>query len=81
MNQGKPQCWVIPKRPLHLLLGYTEAGMVLYALIAVRGNLTSQWATRLHDVLGVWGMVAWAAVGAGLLVAWYGGVNPGRLNP
>ena len=42
MNQVKTQCCVIPKRPLHLLLGYIGAGMVLYALLAVVGDLTSR---------------------------------------
>ena len=54
--------------------------MVLYALLAVVMNLIPWWYTELQETLGIWGLVAWATVGAGLLVAWYGGVIPGRLN-
>ena len=81
MNQVKTQCWVIPKRPLHLLLGYIGAGMVLYALLAVVVNLIPQWYTALQMTLGIWGLVAWATVGIGLLHEWYDGVAEGWLNP
>ena len=81
MNQVKPQCWVIPKRPLHLLLGYMGAGMVLYALLAVVVNLIPQWYTALQMTQGIWGLVAWATVGIGLLHEWYDGVAEGWLNP
>ena len=73
MNQVKTQCWVIPKRPVHLLLGYMGAGMVLYALLAVVVNLIPQGSTALQATVGTWGLVAWATVSIGLLHEWYDG--------
>ena len=55
--------------------------MVLYALLAVVVNLIPQWYTALQMALGIWGLVAWATVGIGLLHEWYDGVAEGRLNP
>ena len=81
MNRVKTQCWVIPKRPVHLLLGYMGAGMVLYALLAVVAYLIPQGSTALQRTLGTWGLVAWATVGIGLLHEWYDGVAEGWLNP
>ena len=82
MNRVKTQCWVIPKRPVHLLLRYMGAGMVLYALLAVVADLLpEQGSTVLQATLGTWGMVAWATVGIGLLHEWYDGVAEGWLNP
>ena len=81
MNQVKTQCWVIPKRPVHLLLGYMGAGMVLYALLAVVVNLIPQGSTALQATVGTWGLVAWATVGIGLLHEWYDGVAEGWLSP
>ncbi len=81
MNQVKTQCWVIPKRPVHLLLGYMGAGMVLYALLAVVADLIPQVSTVLQRTLGIWGLVAWATVAIGLLHEWYNGVAEGWLHP
>ena len=55
--------------------------MVLYALLAVVVNLIPQVYTALQMTLGIWGLVAWATVGIGLLHEWCDGVPQGRLNP
>ena len=81
MNRVETQCWVIPKRPVHLLLGYMGAGMVLYALLAVVAGLIPQGATLLHATVGTWGVAWWATVGVGALHEWYDGVAEGWLSP
>ena len=81
MNRVETQCWVIPKRPVYLLLGYMGAGMVLYALLAVVANLIPQVYTLLHATVGTWGVAWWATVGVGLLHEWYDGVAEGWLSP